>query len=378
MQGYFDYAATTMPDPDVARTVYEAMLKFPGNPSSRHALGFESAKALQKARKRVAELMGVDEKEIFFTSGGTEGNNLLIQGAAAARRKQAPEILYSGAEHASVVQSVLTAGSAGSQPVKIQPDRTGHLSADDFMTRFSEKTGFVTLMKTNNETGAVNPVEDLAREIKSRQDYTLVHTDLVSSLGKMPLAPGKMGVDMATFSGHKIFGPNGVGFIYLKKGTHIRPWLVGGEQQEGIRPGTENLPAVLGMTLALEKALTDLPRAAEQAGRCKQAAMEILNAIPTVTYHNADSASPFLLHLSTNTVKSETMLNYLSGKGFFISAGSACAKGAQSHVLQEMGLAKKESDTALRISFSGVSDLEDTVEMAKTVVEGERLLCHAY
>lgn len=379
MQGYFDHAATTLIDPEVAKRVYDAMLEFPGNPSSSHRLGMQAAVMLKKARAGIASLVGASEQEIFFTSGGTEGNNLLLQGAAERMQKKAPQILYSETEHASVSETVAHLGQKGSSPVAIAPQKNGGVDPEGFLSALSDKVGLATFMAINNETGATNPVSSLAKEIKKRQKETLVHTDLVSSLGKMPIHLSTMGVDMATFSGHKIHGPYGVGFVYIKKGLHLRPFLLGGAQMEKVRPGTENLPAVLGLSLALEKAIAAQKKNYDAAKKCREAAIGALSAgLQNPTFRIGESDSPFILNLSTNTVKSETVLNYLSGKGFYISAGSACAKGAQSHVLQAMGLPKKESDTALRLSFSSDNTVEETLLLAKAIIEAEQTLRHAY
>lgn len=355
---YLDNAATTQVLPEAADRARALMVEEFGNPSSLHTRGFRAKQELDKARAVIAAKWGAQPGDITFTSGGTEGNNLAILGAAQARRRLGDKIVTTAIEHDSVLNAMAELERQGFRVAYVKPDSSGRVSQEALEAEIDEKTVLVSVMAVNNETGAVLPVQGLSRVIKRKKSPALLHTDGVQAFGKMDFSPAKWGVDLCTVSAHKIHGPKGVGALYVKKGVHILPRTFGGGQERGLRPGTESVP-LIG---AFAEAAGRLPRAnafLPQVRALRDSLLEGLAALTGVTVHSPEDALPTIVNFSAGAVRAETMLHFLAQQGVYVSSGSACGKAKPSHVLAAMGLPKEQIGSALRVSFSRFSTQED-------------------
>lgn len=355
---YLDNAATTRVLPEAAERARALMVEEFGNPSSLHTRGFRARQELERSREAVARKLGVPPAELTFTSGGTEGNNLAVLGGALARRRWGDKVVTTAVEHDSVLKAMAELEQQGFRVVYVKPDKAGRVSLDDLEREIDGDTVLVSVMAVNNETGAVMPVQGVRRIIQRKNTPALLHTDGVQAFGKLDFSPAKWGVDLCTVSAHKIHGPKGVGALYVKKGTHILPRTFGGGQEKGLRPGTESLPLIGAFAEAAER----LPKPAQalaHAALLRDSLLAGLRDIPEITLHSPEDALPYIVNFSAGTVRAETMLHFLAQQGVYVSAGSACGKAKPSHVLAAMGLPEGEVRSALRVSFSRFSTLED-------------------
>ncbi|CCX38440.1 cysteine sulfinate desulfinase/cysteine desulfurase and related enzymes [Clostridium sp. CAG:1013] len=365
---YLDNSATTQVLPSVAQKAVELMVEEFGNPSSLHTRGFRARKLLEEARSQVAQALGAQPEEITFTSGGTESNNLVLFGAAQARRRLGNKIVTTAVEHDSVLNPCRALEQQGFEVVYLKPDKDGRLPEEALMEAIDDKTILVSVMLVNNETGAIFPVEAAAKAIRRKKAPALLHTDAVQGFGKLPFTVKKLGVDQLTLSGHKIHAPKGIGVLYMKKGTRILPRTLGGGQERGLRSGTESVPLIC----ALGEAVKQLPPAQEALGRVGELNTLLrreLAQLPQVTVHSPEEGLPYVLNFSAGRVRGETMLHFLAERGVYVSSGSACGKAKPSHVLEAMGLPKEQVESALRVSFSRFSTQEDV----EALVEGLKL-----
>lgn len=365
---YLDNSATTQVLPSVAQKAVELMVEEFGNPSSLHTRGFRARKLLEEARSQVAQALGAQPEEITFTSGGTESNNLVLFGAAQARRRLGNKIVTTAVEHDSVLNPCRALEQQGFEVVYLKPDENGRLPEEALMEAIDEKTILVSVMLVNNETGAIFPVEAAAKAIRRKKAPALLHTDAVQGFGKLPFTVKKLGVDLLTLSGHKIHAPKGIGALYMKKGTRILPRTLGGGQERGLRSGTESVPLIC----ALGEAVKQLPPAQEaldRVGELNTLLRRELAQLPQVTVHSPEEGLPYVLNFSAGRVRGETMLHFLAKRGVYVSSGSACGKAKPSHVLEAMGLPKEQVESALRVSFSRFSTQEDV----EALVEGLKL-----
>lgn len=366
---YLDNAATTQVLPEAADRARELMVGEFGNPSSLHTRGFRARQELEKARAVVAAKLGAQPGEITFTSGGTEGNNLAIFGAAQARRRLGYKIVTTAIEHDSVLHAMAELERQGFRVAYVKPDSQGRVSQEALAAEIDEKTILVSVMAVNNETGAVLPVQGLSRIIKRKNAPALLHTDGVQAFGKLELPPAKWGADLCTVSAHKIHGPKGVGALYVKKGVHILPRAFGGGQERGLRPGTESVPLIGAFGEAVER----LPKASvilPQVQALRDSLVEGLAALPGVTVHSPADALPYIVSFSAGAVRAETMLHFLAQQGVYVSAGSACGRARPSHVLEAMGLPKGQVSSALRVSFSRFSTQGDVAALLAALGAG--------
>lgn len=366
---YLDNSATTPVDEKVREAMMEALGCY-GNPSSLHSKGLEGERMVHAARKQVAKALGAKEQEIYFTSGGTEANNTLVLGAAMAKRRQGNRIVTTAIEHASVLESVRFLEGQGFECVFVKPERGGSVDPEKVLAAVDGKTVLLSAMLVNNETGAVLPVGEMAKEARRRAPGVLVHCDAVQAFGKLPVKVNALGVDLLTVTAHKIYGPKGIGAFYKAKQARILPLLHGGEQQDRLRPGTENTVGIAAFgeacRLAEDRREADLAHAAK-LNACLR---ELLGGLPSVEINSPEDALPYILNLSGNRARSEVMLHFLEQRGIYVSSGSACAKGEGSHVLKAMGLPDRRRDTALRISFGRQNTEEDCAEFVKALREG--------
>ncbi len=365
---YLDNSSTTKPCEAATRAVCTALEENWGNPSSLHIMGVNSEMAVSDARAAVARALGAHEKEIYFTSGGTEGDNLAIFGAARALEKRGKRIVTTEIEHHAVLEAVDALGESGFEIVKIKPDAFGNISPDDIKAAVNKDTILVSVMLVNNEVGSTLPVAACREAISAAGAPALLHCDAVQAFGKIPIDVKRLGVDMLTVSGHKVHAPKGVGALYVKNGVNIRPQLLGGGQEKGVRSGTEAVPAICGFGAAVGE-LPNLNAQLEKIRELRDYTENRLNAALDCVINSPADALPFVLNVSVLGYRSETLLHFLEGRGVYVSSGSACSKGAGSYVLRSMGLSRERVDSALRISFSRYSTKDDADALVAALVE---------
>ena len=363
---YLDNAATTMVNPDVIETITKAMAEHWANPSSLYTPGAHSELALNKARADVARSLGATAGEVYFTGCGSEGNNLAILGAARTR-KWGKRIVCTGFEHPSVALPMQRLAQEGYDVQFVAPEADGHLNVDRMLELVDKNTILVAAMQVNNETGTAVDVARLAAGVKARNDRTAVHVDGVQAWMRVPVRLAN--IDSYSVSGHKIHAPKGIGALYLRKGYHIEPPYLGGGQEKGMRPGTENLPYAIGMAKAATLLSRTLPQRHKTLVELNTRLREGLKQFPEITLNSPEDAVPEVLNFSLNVIRSETMLHHLETMGVYVSSGSACSKGAASHTLTAMGLEPRRIDTAIRASFCADNTPEDVdalLEVLKT------------
>lgn len=370
LRGYFDNSATTRPCEEAVNAVNIALRECWGNPSSLHFKGTESERLLEDSRRSVASLLSCESEEIYFTSGGTEGNNLAVFGAAHKLRRNGNRIVSTSIEHPSVDEALTQLGREGFEIIRIKPDSFGRIAEEDIISAVNSDTILVTMMLVNNEVGSIIPVRAAKRAVTRAKAPALIHCDAVQAFGKIPVKPSQLGADIVTISSHKIHGPKGVGAIYIKNGVKILPRAFGGEQESHIRPGTQAMPAVAGFGAAAE-AIGDMKESLERVTLIRDHMLKRFEEIGGIRINSAPDALPYITNISVIGIKSEPMLNYLSSEGICVSSGSACSKGKRSRVLTEMGLDKEAMESPLRISFSRFTTKEETDRLVDAVASGK-------
>lgn len=347
---YLDNSATTKPCEKAIKYMNNAVIENWGNPSSLHILGMNSEIAVSNARQCVAKAIGAAEKEIIFTSCGTEANNMAVM-SALHRKNRGNRIITTAIEHPSVLKPIESLKEFGFEVITLKPDTQGVINLSDLENALNDKTVLVSIMLVNNETGAIQPVKEAVELTRKKSPNAFFHCDAVQAFGKMPLNVRSLGVDMLTASGHKIHAPKGIGFLYCSQKTHIAPLLLGGGQENGMRSGTECVPLIC----ALQGAVEDLPNLQNQL-KIQQEIYDYTEKLllenGLATINSNDNGLPYVMNISVNGYRSETLLHYLESKNIFVSSGSACSKGNVSYVLKEMGKDNKSIDSALRLSFS--------------------------
>lgn len=362
---YLDNSATTKVSKAAADKVYDMLINTYGNPSSLHTKGLEAQHITESARDITAKSLGADSREIYFTSGGTEGNNLAVIGTALRRRRTGNRIVTTAAEHSSVMEACRYLEQQGFEVIYLPTDRYGAVSEESIAEAVDENTVLVSVMYVNNELGTIQPVEKIRRILKRKNSRAVFHTDAVQAFGKIPVKAGKLNADIITVSGHKIHAPKGIGAVYIKKGTLITPRQFGGEQQSKIRPGTEASALIAGFGQAVSE--IDLDRIAV-IRELNAYLRERLSEIEGIAINSPDNALEYVINFSVRGKKSETMVHFLAEKGIYVSSGSACAKGKQSYVLKAAGLDKELSDTAIRVSFSKYNTKQDIDALTEAII----------
>lgn len=374
---YLDNSATTAPCATAISYMNASLSEGWGNPSSLHSAGISAEKALNAARKKAAQLIGAEENEIFFTSGGTEANNIAILGACERLKKRGNRIVTTEIEHPSVLEAVHHLSENGFEVVYLKPDKNGVISKGAIFEAVNEKTILVSIMLVNNEVGAIEPVEAAIEAVKAAGAPALIHCDAVQAFGKLPINVKKLGVDLLSVSAHKIHGPKGVGFLYKKRSINIASPIYGGGQESGLRSGTQPMPAIAGMLGAMEE-LPDTKLAYEKMEGLKNYAVATLEGTGLITVNSKEGCLPYILNVTVNGYKSETLLHFLDSKGILVSSGSACAKGKKSYVLKSIGLSDKEIDCSLRLSFSRFNKESDIDALSEAIKEACRFIRKAY
>ena len=359
MDIYFDNGATTRAFPEVRKMMDKVLEEEYGNPSSMHGKGLTAEHHLKKTREIIAKSLRVDPKEIFFTSGGTESNNLALIGTALANQRAGKHIISSTIEHASVYNPLFFLEEMGFEVTFVPVDEHGILRRDKLKEAIREDTILVSVMAVNNEIGSVMPMEEIGKLIKELNPKTLYHADCVQAYGKMKLFPRRWKVDMMSISGHKIHGPKGSGALYVRNGVKIKPILYGGNQEQGLRSGTENVPAIAGLGVAAQKIYEDHEERIAHLRRIKEYFLEKVMELPDTENHSGDA--PHIASVTFLGVRSEVLLHALEDKGICVSAGSACSsnKPAVSGTLKGIGLKKEEYESTLRFTFSCYNTIEE-------------------
>lgn len=358
MEAYFDNAATTAVFPEVKDLMVRLLEADYGNPSSLHMKGVEAENYIKTARQQIAAEIKCQDKEIVFTSGGTESNNLAIIGAALAHRRSGRHIITSNIEHASVSATMDFLQKEGFEVTQIGVDANGFLNLGMLKDALREDTILVSTMYVNNEIGTIEPIEQISKIIKAYNPSILYHVDAIQAFGKLRFSPKKLGVDLMSFSGHKIHGPKGSGALYIRDKVLLRPIIYGGGQQKEMRSGTENVPAIAGMGLATKLMYENHDAKMDKMRILKQAFIDKVTAFDGV-YSNSGEA-PHIASISFTGVRSEVMLHALEEREIYVSAGSACSSNKPhiSNVLQAIGLPKERLESTLRFSFCENNTME--------------------
>ena len=355
MEVYLDHSATTRCSERVQKMVCAAMDEAYGNPSSMHKKGMEAEHYVREAAQKIAKTLKVSEKEIIFTSGGTESNNLALIGAAMANRRSGNRLITTQIEHPSVLNTMEYLREQGFEVIYLPVDQKGVVLLDALREALDPETILGTMMQVNNEIGSVQPIAEAAKIIHENNVRTLFHVDAVQSYGKMPIRPKTLGIDLLSVSGHKIHGPKGVGFLYRKEKTKLKPILFGGGQQYGLRSGTHNVPGIAGIGEAAAEAYENLEQKIAGLYELKDRLIAKTAAIDGIVV-NGDAgrdSAPHILNLSVLGVRSEVMLHALEEYGIYVSAGSACASNhpQPSRTLTALHLTPERIESALRFSF---------------------------
>lgn len=375
MEAYFDNSATTKVLGCVKDAVVDAMCVNYGNAAAKHRKGVEAENLIREAKKAIADTLKVQEKEILFTSGGTESNNTALIGTALANRRAGKHLITTGVEHPSIYNTMSFLEEMGFEVTYLPVDHLGHISLEDLEKAIREDTILVSVMYVNNEVGAVEPIEAISQCIKKKNPKTLFHVDAIQAYGKYKIRPKKQGIDLLSVSGHKIHAPKGVGFLYIRDGVKIRPILFGGGQQKGMRSGTENVPGCVGLGVAAREAYKDFDARIEKLYTLREHLIAGLKPLGGVTINGSEDRTnaPQIVSASFEGVRSEVLLHALEDKGVYVSSGSACSSNHPgiSGTLKGIGVKKELLDSTIRFSL-GDLNTEEEVDYAIGVL-GELL-----
>jgi cysteine desulfurase len=368
---YLDHSATTPLRPEVLEAMLPYLKDRFGNASSIHGFGREAKVALEDSREKVAQILGAAPSEIYFTSGGTESDNLAIKGVAYANRNKGRHVITSQIEHHAVLESCGFLAKEGFEITHLPVDSFGLVDPEDLRKAMRRDTVLVSVMHANNEVGTIQPIEELSQTARKKGIY--FHTDAVQSLGKLPIDVRKLEVDLISMSGHKIYGPKGVGAIYIRKGTRITPWAHGGHHEHSRRAGTENVPGIVGFTKALELLSAEMEDHGRDTGNLAEMLYrKLVSTIADVVMHgHPQKRVPNILSLSFKGVEGESVILSLDLKGVAVASGSACTSGTlePSHVLSAMKVAPDIAQGALRFSFGRDNTVDDVDYVAGLLPE---------
>lgn len=363
MLAYLDNSATTRCSERAKDLMVQILMQDFGNPSSLHGMGVTAEEYIKEAKSNIAKTLKAEEKEILFTSGGTESNNMALIGTALANRRAGNHIITTEIEHASIAAPLEFLKEQGFRITKLSVDKNGHISLEELRDAVGEDTILVSIMMVNNEIGAVEPVAEAAKIIKEKNPNTIFHVDAIQAYGKYRIYPKKLGIDLLSVSGHKIHAPKGTGFLYIRDKVKIKPIIYGGGQQKGMRSGTENVPGVAALGEAAAEIYENFEEKIERLYALKEHFVEEVTKMEGVTVNGCtgrDSA-PQIVSVSVDGVRSEVMLHTLEEKQIYVSAGSACSsnKPSVSSTLKSIGLPKELLDSTIRFSFCVNTTMEE-------------------
>ncbi len=364
MEVYLDNSATTMCYPEVGELVYKVMCQDYGNPSSMHRKGVQAEHYIRESKEKIAKLLKVSPKEIFFTSGGTESDNLALIGCARANKRNGNHLITSSIEHPAILNTMrYLEEEEGFRVTYLPVDAKGKVKLEALKDALCPETILVSIMYVNNEVGTVQPVQEAASIVKQYKPSILFHTDAVQGFGKYRIYPKRADIDLLTASGHKIHGPKGIGFLYIGSQVKIRPIVFGGEQQKNIRSGTENVPGIAGLGLASEMIYRDMEMKSALMRELKSRFIEGVSKIEDTTVHGFtdEGSAPHIISVGVAGIRSEVLLHALEDKGIYVSSGSACSSNhpAVSGVLKGIGAAREYLDATLRFSMSEFTTKEE-------------------
>ena len=362
---YLDNAATTPVRPEAVQAAMEAMTDGWGNPSSRYATGGQAAAALKGWRGEIADSLGCQLGEVFFTSCGTEGDNWAVRGAMELGRHKGKHIITTAIEHAAVLETCRDLEQHRASVTYLKPDKDGRISIEDLKAALRPDTVLVSMMLVNNELGTILPVAEAARAIREAGSPALLHCDAVQGFLKVPFTVRDLKADLVTISGHKIHAPKGVGALYIRKGVHLPPLLTGGGQEEGLRSGTEATSQIAAFAAAVREGRKTLDADISHMKELRAETLRRLTATVEGLVPVGAGEAPHILAVSMPGYKSEVIVRFLSDRGICVSSGSACHKGKPSHVYKALGLRKNVMDGTLRISFSYDTAMEDVDALAE-------------
>lgn len=369
MNVYFDNSATTKPYDEVIEAVSKGMKEYFGNPSSLHKIGMNCEKRLNEAREYFASTIKCNKEEIYFTSGGSEGNNLILKGLL----KPGHHFITTAFEHHSIISTCKQLEEKGVKVTYLDVDSEGRISLEDLEEAITKDTVLVSIMQVNNEIGVIQDIEAIGKLIKERSSRAKFHVDAVQGYGKLPIDVNKSNVDFLTVASHKIHGPKGVGFIYIKKGIILNSLISGGSQEKGIRAGTENLPGIIGFEKAAQMTFEEMESRYDKVLELKKYFVERLNEIKNIRINGEiDGFSPYILNVSFLGVRAEVLLHLLEEQNIYVATGSACTSKSSaaygSYVIKSLGLSNKEVESAIRFSFSYENTKEEvdyTIDVLK-------------
>lgn len=375
MEVYLDNSATTRCYDEVAELVSKVMCKEYGNPSSMHHKGVEAERYLRYARETLARLLKVNEKEILFTSGGTESDNIALIGTAMANHRRGRHLITTRMEHPAVLQTMAYLEHQGFEVTYLPVDHEGRISLNDLERAIRKDTILVSIMHVNNEIGSVQPIAEAGELIKRCNPQTLFHVDAVQGFGKFRIYPAKMQIDMLSVSAHKIHGPKGVGFLYLRSGARVNPIIYGGGQQKGMRSGTENVPGIAGLARAAEMVYAGLDEDVDRMYALRKMLIEGVSHIEDVKVNGCSGreGAPHIVSLSVRGVRSEVLLHALEEKEIYVSAGSACSsnKPQISDTLKAIGVERDLLSSTIRFSlsvFTTEEEIQYTIQALEEMV----------
>lgn len=384
IKAYLDNSATTRPFDEVVDYMSHVMKDVYGNPSSMHMAGVNAETEVKKAKDIFASILKVNEKEIFFTSGGTESDNLALIGCAMAGKRAGMHIITTKVEHPAILETTKYLEKCGYRITYLDVNSDGRVDQGALKDALCEDTILVSIMQVNNEIGALNDIEALAKIVKEYNQSILFHVDAVQSFGKVKIHPKKMKIDLLSVSGHKIHGPKGVGVLYINEKVKITPIIFGGGQQKGLRSGTENVPGIAGIALAAKLIYEDFDEHIERLFALKEYFIDELVKLPGVSVNGIPDegvrlSAPHVISASFSGVRAEVLLHALEAKGIYVSSGSACAtnKPATSATLLAIGLDKSLLDSTLRFSMS-VNTTKEELDYTIKVLSEELVTLRKY
>lgn len=375
MEVYFDNSATTKVFDCVRDIVVKTMTEDYANPSAKHKKGMEAEQYIRRAAAQIAKTLKVQEKEILFTSGGTESNNMALIGTAMANQRAGKHLITTRIEHASVYNPMAWLEQQGFEVTYLGVDEKGHISLEELREAVRPDTILVSVMHVNNEIGAIEPVEEIGAMLHAMNPSILFHVDAIQSYGKLQIRPKKAHIDLLSASGHKIHGPKGVGFLYIDQRVKIHPLIYGGGQQRDLRSGTENVPGIAGMGAAAEEIYRDHEEKMERLTGLKDYFISRMGEIPEAVVNSlpGKEGAPQIVSVSFSGVRSEVLLHALEDKGIYVSSGSACSSNhpAISGTLKAVGVKREFLDSTLRFSFGMFNTREEadyTIEVLKELL----------
>ena len=368
---YFDNSATTRPYKEVVDLVAKLSYEEFGNPASLHSFGMRAERILEQSRKQLADTLKADPEEIVFTSGGTEAVNLAIKGSAEALKRSGKHVLSTPIEHPAALESLNVLENMGYEVEMLSVDDKGMIDTGELKKKLRKDTILVNIMMVNNETGVIQPVTEAGHIIKSSNPNTVFHVDAVQAYGKLPIDTRSLRADIMSFSAHKIHGPRGVGMMYLRHGTKIRPIMSGGGQEKQFRSGTVNVPGIAGFACAAVKKTEQMDQDNQTIKRIREKLIDELKQMmpDKIRINSPEDGLPGILSISFSSVKSEVILHALELSEIYVSSGSACSakKNSISHVIKAMNIPAPWSDGTIRFSFSGDNREEEAVLCAQAL-----------